>query len=247
MTRIPDPGLLICSIAIIAVTGTAVALETARMRLPPDFAPVAERIPAKGFGGANRGRYTAAELRGEFVRIETRFAAFDPLYVSNRGKSSFTLEGPGIAQPISGECKFKERVVTAGVVTFDAKKFAYVCTIEDHDTGGAASLTLQEAKASTFKEQLLARAERSGSAEVRGMSIQIASVHDYENSRLSSQTPVGYLLSLDGDVIGALELTDVNPVLMLRKDLDAQARTATLVAELALAVLRDPADSTLGD
>lgn len=47
--------------------------------------------------------------------------------------------------------------------------------------------------------------------------------------------------------IGAIELTDVNPTIVLPTDSTEPERQAVPVAAMALSVLRDPADSMLGD
>lgn len=231
----------------VAAATAALALETARMRLPPEFAAAAERLPAKGYGGANRGRYSVGDFSGDFTRIESRFAVFDPLIATNRGKSSFTLEGPDLGGTFAAECRFKERVVTVGILTFDAKKLAYVCTVTDGAGVGIGSLTLGEPKPSGLKARVLARAERQGVAELGSLRIEIASVHQYERSKISSQTPVGYLLSFDSEVVGAIELTDSDPTFFFHGGLAPEIRRATLIAALGLSVLRDPAESTLGD
>jgi len=229
-----------------AVATAATAFETARMQLPPDFVAVAERIPASGFGGANRGRYAIDEFHGDFSRTESRLAVFDPGYVANYGSSSFTLESPGLEVDVRAECRFKERVVTVGVLTFDARKLAYVCDITS-DEGPIGSLTVGQPKPAGLTARMLARAERRGLAEIGGLTVEIVSVHQYEGSRIGSQTAVGYLLSVNAEVVGAVELTDVEPTFVLRSAAAPEVRRATLIAALGLAVLRDPANSTLGD
>lgn len=232
-------------VTTLAVTVVS-AFETARMKLPPEFAAAAERMPAQGYGGANRGHYSIGEFHGDFVRIGSRFAVFDPAYASNHGKSSFTLAGPDFDQTVEAECRFSERVVTVGVVTFDAKKLAYVCDIHSDD-GLVGNLTVGQPKPEGWRARVLARAERRGIARVGTVQIDIASVHQYEGSKIGSQTPVGYVLSMDSAVVGALELTDVEPTFFLLRDAEPEVRRATLIAAIGLSVLRDPAESTLGD
>jgi hypothetical protein len=231
----------------LAVAAAAPALQIARMKMPAELATGSLRLHASGYGGANRGRFELGGYSGDFTRIESRFAVFDPLYAANSGKSAFTLEGPDVAGTIAAECRFKERVITVGVLTFDAKKLAYVCAITDGDGTSVGSLTLGEPKPDGFKERVLARAARQGVADLGDVRIDIASVHHYEGSRLSSQTPVGYVLTHDSQPVGALELTDSNPTFFLHSETTPVVRRATLIAALGLSVLRDPANSALGD
>jgi hypothetical protein len=86
-----------------------------------------------------------------------------------------------------------------------------------------------------------------GSGPSGSVRIEIASVHQYDRSKLSSQTPVGYVLSLDSQAVGALELTDSNPTFFLHAGMAPNVQRATLIAALGLSVLRDPAVSALGD
>jgi len=238
---------LLTSAALVMLAGTVAALETARMRLPIELAAGAERISAEGYGGANRGRYSIGEHRGDFVRIESRFAVFDPTYAANSGKSGFTLEGPGFDAIVRAECRFKERVVTFGVLTFDAKKLAYHCEIHDSEDNPIGTVTIGEPKPEGMKARLLARDERRGTAAIGTVQIDIVSVHQYERSKLSSQAPVGYLLSTNSEVVGAIELTDSDPTFILRSEVAPEIRRATLIAALSLSVLRDPANSMLDD
>ncbi|NND43771.1 MAG: hypothetical protein HKN58_00505 [Xanthomonadales bacterium] len=225
----------------------ALGLKTAAMKLPPGFAEQAQRLPVSGYGGANRGRFTVAEFRGEFTRIESRLGVFDPLFVSNHGSASYSMQGAEPGGAVGAECRFRQKVVTVGIVTFDPKKFVYDCELT---SGGAmlpGRLALGEPKKEGFKQKFLAYATRRGEAEIGNMRIGIESVHEYAGTRLKAPTPVGYLLTLDGETVGALELTDVNPVVYLAGGLAEAERLSVLRAAIAVSLLRDPADSTLGD
>jgi hypothetical protein len=231
----------------LALPIAAVGLNTAAMQLPADFAPTAVRLPVDGYGGANRGRFSIDRYSGQFTRIESRLAVFDPVYASNRGSASFTLEGPDLGGSISAECRFKQNVVTAGIVTFDPKKFAFVCDIEGSELLPDGQLTLGEPRPEGLRQRLAARASRRGLAEFGSIEIEIESVHQYAESRIVAPTPVGYLLSVDSVVGGALELTDINPTIFVADSLDEQNRLAILTAAIAVSLLRDPANSTLGE
>jgi hypothetical protein len=230
-----------------ALAAAAAGFEIARMQLPAELATEADRVVASGFGGKNRGHYELEDGGGEFTRIESRFAVLDPLYAANRGKSSFTLEGDDAGDGAAAECAFRERTVTIGVVTFDPAKLAYVCDVRDGRGAALGSLALGEPRPEGFKQRMLAREQRRGVAEIGGVSLELSSVHHYEGSRLSSQVPVGYVLMHGTEPVAALELTDSNPSFMFRSGLAPEVRRAALLAALGLAVLRDPAASTLGD
>lgn len=215
------------------------------MQLPDDLATRVERLSFDGFGGRNEGNYTLAELAGEFTRIESRWAVADPLYAQNRGKSSFTLSGPGFPSSVAATCEMRRSSVTVGVVTFDPDKMSYHCDLASGSD--APLLVLGQPKPGDFKARVLARAERRGEARFGGVTLEIQSVHRYDGSRLQSQVPVGYVLAIDGRAVGAVELTDVDPAVYLPVAEAADVREAVIVAALAVAVLRDPASSALED
>jgi hypothetical protein len=217
------------------------------MALPEGLAERVDKMTAAGFGGLNSGRYQLDPFEGEFTRIESRWAIADPLYAQNRGKSSFTLAGPGFEQPVSATCAMRKGTVQIGVVTFDPDKMTYECEFE---RGGAmldAKLVLGEPRPESWRARLLARSDRRGELVFDGQRIAIRSVHVYEGSRLTAPMPVGYVLAVDDRDVAAVELTDVDPTVLLPLDEPAEVRTAALVAALALAVLRDPANSVLED
>jgi len=220
------------------------AQQAARMELPDDVAARAERRSLEGFGGRNEGRYTLGDLAGDFTRIESRWAVGDPLYAQNRGRSSFTVSGPGFESTVAATCEMRRTVVTLGVITFDPDKMTYQC---DLSTAGGTSplLILGQPKPANFRERVLARSERRGEATFGGVTLEVRSVHRYAGSRLQAPAPVGYWLEIGGRAIAAVELTDVNPAIYLPATEAADVQAAAIVTSLALAVLRDPATSAL--
>jgi len=245
-----SPALIAGWILGIAVTLTAfpsAALRTASMQLPEGFSARTERLEASGYGGYNRGEYRLGDYSGEFTRIESRWAVFDPLYSRNRAKSSFSLRGPSIDEAIAAECEMKRGNVTVGVVTFDSDKMTYQCAFTAGAAPLAASFVLGEKKREGMRARLMARSDREGYAEINGVSITIRSVHNYEGSRLQSAAPAGYLLEVDGIAIGGIELTDVDPTFFLPTASSEEVRRSVLVSAMALSVLRDPENSDLGD
>lgn len=226
---------------------SALGMATARIEIPAELDDAADRLPVTGFGGRNRGSFEFAGYEGEFTRGESRLGIFDPLYVTNRGKSSFTLRRTGSAETISGSCRMEKNAVSIGVVTFDSKKLSYVCDISADGQPQGVTFVLGQPKARGFKEKFLAKDRRRGELLLFGHRLTMESVHAYAGTKLGSQSPVGYLLMQDDRVIAALELTDVNPTIIVARDLADDLRQSVLAGALALAVLRDPADSALED
>lgn len=217
------------------------------MQLPAEFEARATRVKAEGFGGRNKGSYKIGDYRGAFTRGESRLGVFDPVYVASKGKSSFTFQQAGQAAPLEAKCQMAKSAVTAGVVTFDPKKMSYRC---DFHRGGAllgANFVMGQPKAEGMKGRFLARDLRAGESVNGPIHMTFESVHSYKGTSLSSQAPVGYLVRSGDTVVGAVELTDWNPTFYFVDDLEPDTREWLVVTALAIAVLRDPADSALED
>lgn len=225
----------------------ALALEAARMALPEGFATAATRFEATGFGGHNKGEFALADYNGEFTRGESRLGVMDPLYVSSKGKSSFSIRDTSGEEILSAECRMGKKTVTIDVVTFDPKKMAYDCDFRSGGNLAGARLVLGQPKASGFKEKLFAADRRRGEAVIGDQHFTIESVHKYQGSKFSSQAPLGYLVESGGQVVAAVDLLDWNPIVFLPGDLQEGTRRSAIVVALALAVLRDPANSALED
>ena len=237
---------IILIVLVLTAVRLALALETARMELPSGFQNSAEPVKINGFGGRNKGNYRISDYRGEFKRGESRLGIMDPLYVSNKGKSGFTFDGTRIER-LKASCQMKKGTVTIGIVTFDPKKFSYQCSFDSKGELANANLILGQPKDRTFKEKVLAADQRAGEAIVHDTHLTIESVHSYRGSRFRSSAPVGYLLTSGDELVGAVELTDVNPVVYLPRTRNDDQAEAVLVVALALAVLRDPANSAIED
>ena len=238
---------LLAGIALVLAIPAQLALgaKGASIRLPDEFAARSVRIPFTGFSGYNRGNYRGGEIQGEFTRIESRLGVFDPLYVANRGKSSFTIEQPAGTVQVSADCQAIERTATVRFVTLDLEKLVYSCEIQGLDLGSDTRFVLGEPKREGFKEKLLARDRRIGEASVLGQEFVFESVHEYRDSKLNSQTPLGYLIHSDGELVAAVDLLDWSPIVHFKLESNEMERRATAIVALALAVLRDPANSAL--
>lgn len=232
-------------LATAAASAVAYGLDTARIALPGDLATQAERMALSGFGGRNKGSFELEGFHGEFTRGESRLALLNSAYVSNRGKSSFTLRDGASSELISAQCEMSKKTVTIDIVTFDPKKMVYQCDFRRDGTLLGARLVIGHPKASGFKAKFLAMDTRRGEAHILDNHLLIDSLHAYQGTKLQSSAPVGYQLTHNNRAIAALELTDVNPTLYLVPDATDDLRRSVLATALALAVLRDPADSAL--
>lgn len=228
-----------------ALTATACnALPPAEMRLPPGLATQGETLRVEGIGGGNRGSFRVGGWQGSFTRSEERLALFDSL-VTNRASAGFVIAGPGISDTIEADCRMRERVVELDVIVFTPQRMAYACRFT---AGGGrafpARFELQEAR--TGFADALSRRQRRGEIALGGEVVQIRSVHKLEGSPFEMASPIGYVFEQQGRAVGAVELNGKPRLILSDPANQGLSRTLT-VAAMALALLRDPADSMLGD
>lgn len=240
-------------ILLTALFGLTAAVTVARMDLPEDFAADAVRVGFTGFGGRNNGSYAITDPSGDrwsgkFSRNESRLGVFDPLLVRQKGKGSFEFSDPGTGQHLlDAECAFRKLTVNVDVVTVDPKKAAYSCELTFSQKAETGRVVIGQPKREGLKKKFLAQDLRAGEAIVFGERLVLESVHGYAGSKFSSQPAIGYLLRSGDRTLAAVELTDTNPGIYFGAGLSETEHRAVLVAALAIAVYRDPADSALND
>lgn len=225
----------------------SVALETARMELPETLEQQSLKIDATGFGGRNKGTYSIGSWHGNYTRGESRLGIFDPLWVSNKGKSSFTVAQAGFNDPLEAQCEMAKGSVTVGIVTFDPRKMRYQCDFRRAGELQNMRLVMGQPKRENMKERFLANDTRAGEAALGTHHVTFRSVHRYRNSRFTSQAPIGYVLHSSDAAVAAVELTDWNPTVYFADGVDSAMQESILIVALAIAVLRDPANSALED
>jgi hypothetical protein len=219
-------------------------IPAAEMRLPPSLAEAPRQtLPIEGIGGGNRGRFYVGRWQGSFTRSEERLAIFDAL-VTNRGHADFVIEGPGISWTIEADCRMRERVIEVDVVSFTPAPMAYACRFTAAGEAFPARFELQEVRTGIADD--LSRRQRMGEIALGGEVVQIRSVHKLEGSPFELASPIGYVFEQQGRSVGAVELNGQPRLILADPANEGLSRTLTIAA-LALALLRDPANSPLGD
>lgn len=219
-------------------------LPVAEMRLPPALAGGQGTVlPIEGIGGGNKGRFYVGGWQGSFQRSEERLALFDAL-VTNRAGAGFAIEGPGISWTIEAACRMREKVIDIEPVSFTPSPMAYRCEFSADGRAFPARFELQEVKTGLADE--LSRRQRMGEIALGGEVVQIRSVHKIEGSPFEMASPIGYVFEQQGRAVGAVELNGKPRLILADPANEGLARTLTIAA-MALALLRDPANSPLGD
>lgn len=223
-------------VTALAVAVLAGCVTVARMVIPSGLGERAERVEVSGLGTGTRGRTSVLGQSLEFTRGATRLALFDETVVTDRGRVDFTLQAAG--QPAwPASCGMKQRSLGLGVVGFDAKPFAFECTL-----GGTSAATLSVHEARSGVRTL--KAERRGELRFDGRTVALRSVHEVQGGALPLAAPIGYVFEEGGRPVAAVEINGVTPVLLLPGAGDASLRQRVLQASLALALLWDPAGAS---
>jgi hypothetical protein len=206
-----------------AVVGACAGLPVARMTLPE---PLLSQPPLvlQGLGGGRSGEFRLAGERGRFERGADRLTVFDTL-AFDRVTARYSTETTRAA------CRGRQTEGTLGVLSGSLRPFELQCEYEGSFVG---TLTLKGSAGAAGTQQ-----QRSGRLAAGGVVLDFTSVHRVQGSPLPLSFPAGYLLSIDGRPVGAVELTDTQARVWLPAA-PAPATAAATHAALTLALLWDP-------
>lgn len=219
MNRLHLSALTSAALAASACAG----LPTARMALPE---PLAAQSPVvlQGVGGARGGEFALANERGRFERVADRLTVFDALSF-DRVSARYTTDAT------RASCRGRQTEGTLGIISGQPRPFEVQCQYDGRFSG---TLTLRGSAGAAGTQQ-----QRTGRLSAGGVVVDFASVHRVQGSPLPLSFPAGYLLSVDGKPVGAVELTDTQPRVWLPAGPAAVTAAATHAA-LTLALLWDP-------
>jgi hypothetical protein len=208
--------------AAVAVSACA-SLPAARMELPESLRAKAP-LTLQGLNGSRSGEFSLAGERGRYERAADRLNVFDTLgfdRVSARYRTDSTR----------ASCRGRQIEGSLGIVSGQPRPFEVQCQFEGAFSG---TLTLRGSARAAGTQQ-----QRSGRITAGGAVVDFVSVHRLLGSPLPLSFPAGYLLSVDGQPVGAVELTDTRPRVWL-PDSPAPVAAAATHASIALSLLWDP-------
>jgi hypothetical protein len=212
------------SAVLMALVSACAALPAARMTLPEPLAAQTASV-VQGLGAGRSGEFALGSERGRFERAADRLAIFDAL--------TFDRVAAGYTTPTTrASCRGRQTEATLGVITGRPRAFEVQCQYEGAFTG---QLTLRGASGVAGTQQ-----QRSGRLSAAGVTIDIASVHHLQGSLLPLAFPAGYVLSIEGRPVGAVELTDSQQPRVWLPSAPALQQAAATHAALTLALLWDP-------
>jgi hypothetical protein len=225
--------------ATLALLLAAGGLREAQIPLPPEVARETDILELRGIGGGTRGSFTLGSSTGRFTRSADRTGLPDPLIVSHRGRSTFTIASAPAAGELAGRCAFGETQVNIGNFATTPRPLVYSCRFSRDGDPIAAELILRETKESLGS--LLSKRERRGSLFLESARIEFRSLHRDRRGGLPMAVPIGYAFFAEGRQIGAIELNGSRK--RIHAPQAARHREAVIAASVALSLLWDPAET----
>jgi hypothetical protein len=223
--------------AAAAAALSACTIREARIAMPSNLAASSERLVLSGMGGGRSGRFQIAGANGTFHRTADRLGMLDPLFVRHSGGGRFEVgAAPGIAA-LDGRCSYREGQVNAGPIAVTPRRLAFHCAFGRDGRPIAAELAIADPQGPLGT--LHGRAEREGVLYFEGETIEIRSIHRDRGGGLPNPTALGYLFSVGGQAVGAVDLNGGDKTIYA--PVSGPRREAVLAAALALSILWDPA------
>lgn len=222
------------SIAAVVLAGCSISAAT--IAVTPELAASAERIELTGMGAGRSGDFHLGQATGTFTRSADRLGIFDPLLVKHRGGGSFRLrEFPGGSE-LAGRCSWRENVVNAGPVSVTAGRLVFQCDFARDGRPIDASLVMVDPRPA--HGTLHGRDERTGTLLYQGQEIALRSIHRNASGGLPSSAALGYIFSVGGREIGAIDLNGLNKSLLVPRS--GAEREAVILGSVALSTFWDP-------
>ncbi|MBH9578103.1 hypothetical protein [Inhella proteolytica] len=228
MTRILS--LATAATACVLLSACSGLVREARMQLPPELsASGAETLGPVGAGRRGEFKLDGAPLRYE--RESSTWQLFDRAL--EFGSAPLRFEWQRASGPRRASCTARRHELQAGVLAVELRPFQLRCEWDGGEAGegGRAQLSLSERRVRATLDQ------REGEYQQGQLRLQISSVHQYEGSTLPSQRPLGYVMRVEGRVVGALDLVGGTPRLWRP---DRASAPAVTEAATALALLWEP-------
>jgi len=202
-------------------------VKPARMALPEALsatdAPF-EELPLQGVGGKARGEFRLGAAGGRFERSASRLELFNASLNLDRASVRYSLGGQ------EAECRARRNELQRGVLALPVRPFTVSCEWSD---GARLALDAEPLAAGGTQQA------RRGRYEAGSLVLDLRSEHRLQGTKWPLAQPAGYLLTKQGVVVAALDLTGVTPRLWRPRAASPEQEAATRAA-IALALLWDP-------
>lgn len=204
-------------------------IKPAQMALPTPLAGMTPEA-VQGIGAGRSGQFQIGTQSGNFQRSRDRVAFFDTVSF-DRATTRYSLTRAD-GSTVQAACRGRQATVTLGILQGAARPFTFECQWTGA-VAGSMTLGANGAKAGV-------RSDRTGLFSTNTATLELRSVHQVQGSPLPLEAPIGYLITHNGQPVGAVELNGTTPRLWRPANGSALQEPVTLAA-LATALLWDPA------
>jgi len=211
------------ALALLATTGCTLA----QMRPPAAPPERTEATLLQGTGHGRHGAFTLADSRGSYTR-DAAYAWFGDV-AELRGSASFVASGDAITGELSGQCRSAATDAGSGSIVVRTRQMAYRCRYARDRRPIDARLVIDE--------PIALLDERRGHIDMNGIRIDLKSEHHLVGSSMPVASPMGYIFSVNGQVIGGIDLNGAAKRVFLPRA--PELREAALAAALSLALFID--------
>lgn len=226
--HLPKAPLAAALVLAMALTGCA-SLRPAQMALPAALATISPET-VQGISAGRSGRYSLGDESGSFQRGRDRLSLFEALDFDRATTRLQHRSADG--RELQAACVGRQTTLSLNVLTGQPRPYTVSCRWQG---GRGAEMTL--AAPSWMPGS---RAERQGAYRQDALTLDVRSVHQVQGSRLPLEAPIGYVFSVDGQAVGAVEING-NTRRLWRPGTGSALREPVTQAALALALLWDPA------
>jgi len=223
------------SAAVIAAGLLTGCISNPPIAFSSDLVARTEAVEVAGIGGSSKGTFRVGQSQGRFSRSADH-VKIDDLHQRNIGGAHFEAIGPDFSGTASGDCNFDEGQLDWGVATFSEKRLTYTCAFRLNDRIDGP-LVLAEVPSG---KGALAGVTRAGELRIDGTTMTVKAVHQFRENRVRSGQPLGYIFSMSGREVGAVDLAGRKTVYLPREP--GPERRAVLMAGVALLLFWDPGE-----
>lgn len=196
-------------LALMATVAGCQAVQLAELDVPAGLkqAPGVQRVQITGLGSSS-GQYGLGAWSGQYQVSSSGFSVLGDLFSKDKSASGFTLSGPGFESPLFAQCAFSQSDVTISIVSFSASEGAYKCDFKDQAGTKMGGLVLGEPKGGFISFDVKSSLE--GRVWLNGSVLTIRSKHKAANASISTDQPLGYVLTQLDYPVASIDINTKN-------------------------------------
>lgn len=222
-----------------AAIGLSLALGLALALPVQAAAPITERTEkVKLKGKKGESLFKPGFVLGEYQGWSTAKASSSSvtgIFEGEKASAEIHVSAPGLP-PLTIQCGGGQSRLGLGWITFDRDRLSYVCTVAGEGAGDDAAFALAQSKGTLLAR--LQQPQRAGELRLGGRTYRVQT-RQVGGMPIGGGSPIGYVVSRDGQDVGAVELVGLGPTAYLPAA-GSPDRDAVAVAALILIFFRDP-------